>query len=1571
MPANDTWTPPEVSAIGQAPDTGTQTAWQPPEVAEAKPAWTPPEVANISQSPTAGTAEMHNPGDPEWETAPAQDNRSLWQKANEPAINLPKFEVKGEQYNKPTGLPVLNADGNFLKSPHEGEEPDNLLISAAKSAWNQISGLADSLTSAPVLATMGAGSTPKIVQRAISGAWTVDMAKNVIENAPAVLEKLKDPNLSDQEKLDAMGGELAMGLFATGAAKHSLTGRVGPIGTEKPAKASISADAVRYEQVNREVQALMDKAKADNVPFTDSPEYAALAKEREEIKGRNNGMPPGKVAASPLSPPWEPPEVRAARETTPAAEPPLATEPSPAAENTPTANVTVMGSHTQVEIPGAGDRPAFSGTPEQARDAGFDVPTEGLADGAHKVPIEPAPSPEVIGIRNKMIDARREELGLDPLPKPETKADEQLWGKAVSDSLKDPELPARTVDELRSGSRVPTDQDYALLEYRAVELENANKAATDRINQAIDEGRSPDPVERLRMEETEAQLIDLHEVLRKTGTESGRGLRARQLLANRDFSLAKMVAERQALSGEKLTPEKVAETRDIAERVKTTQSALEKVTAERDALLAEKTSKAAHEELVKKVAEETDAPEAEKPAKARTPSKLREYIKSQAEAARQRVRERTGEMHAGIDPTHLTDLAIIGVEHLARAGENLAAFTKRMVEDVGEWVKPHIEQIFGEAKKMRDSMAKDFTPKEVVDAIGKKLSTGGDVTPEFRKLAREAIELGITDRDRVIDFVHDQIRETAPEMDRRAVQDAISGYGKFRELSKDEITQKLADVSAQLRLVSKLEDLLAGKEPEKTGIERRAPSEEETLLRNKIAELEKKANEDIAVSAALTREKVAIESEISRKQKETATGDFAETPKKANRPLVPELEAAKQKLEAVTKEWNQAKRKAGTNSDASVDSAKESRIRSLDKEISDLQKKVDAKDTSSPKKAANRPQSEEIETRKQKLEALRKELADLRKAEEPTPLDREKARLEKQVSELQKKVDSGDLSTKEAPVNRPAADPELEILKQRRDQLNRKLTDMRRGAAPKADPNQTRLRAMKTRLENSTKEFQRRLDEGDFTAKKPRAPISDPAVDAAKAENIKVKQEYYEALAKDKFEKSGPVARTVETFLRWRRGFILSSPITIAKLQAAAIMRAGFTPAEELVGGALSQLPGVSEVAKRAPREGGYSKDAEIQALKGIALGYKTDFLKSLKTGHSELDTLYGKQHFDLQGKSIADYPGYAHAALKAPIKRMEFERSLEKRLGWARDNGIDVYDPAVLQQIKLDAYKDANRAIFMQDNILSDKINQFLSVKYNKETGEAIPGSVALHLVGKTLLPIVRVPTNIVAETFQFAVGLETGSLRLANAFRKGIETLQPEQADLIMRELKKGTLGTAVLLLGYFGAESIGGFYNPLNKKKPGDVKEGELRVFGEDIPKYLLHHPLMETLQLAASVNHDLHAPFKLTKSGNVSLAELSKEPKTVSGTVVNSLFDLVGEVPLAREASTAAKLLDVRTRSAAEKDILQGIVVPQALSWVARYTDKDAQGEPIKREATTTVEHIKEAVPGLRETLPVKK
>ena len=63
------------------------------------------------------------------------------------------------------------------------------------------------------------------------------------------------------------------------------------------------------------------------------------------------------------------------------------------------------------------------------------------------------------------------------------------------------------------------------------------------------------------------------------------------------------------------------------------------------------------------------------------------------------------------------------------------------------------------------------------------------------------------------------------------------------------------------------------------------------------------------------------------------------------------------------------------------------------------------------------------------------------------------------------------------------------------------------------------------------------------------------------------------------------------------------------------------------------------------------------------------------------------------------DFFGQLHAAIKVLPKRAEYFRSLEIRGQHAIEQGLDITDPIVQQDIAAQAYVDASRAIYMQEN--------------------------------------------------------------------------------------------------------------------------------------------------------------------------------------------------------------------------------------------------------------------------------
>jgi len=520
---------------------------------------------------------------------------------------------------------------------------------------------------------------------------------------------------------------------------------------------------------------------------------------------------------------------------------------------------------------------------------------------------------------------------------------------------------------------------------------------------------------------------------------------------------------------------------------------------------------------------------------------------------------------------------------------------------------------------------------------------------------------------------------------------------------------------------------------------------------------------------------------------------------------------------------------------------------------------------------------------------------------------------------------------------------------------------------PITDPNtqlKSALDTLKTRMQTRIEELQQKIKDNDFLPRPKREPLKlDTEALRIKANFERAKLEFERALQDYRLKNRKWWEKSADTLVKWRRGFLLSSPVTLAKLTSAAIQRLAITPLEEAVGAGIGKA--IPQVAAKAPREGGLNTKAEARALTSVFKQGMKDAAETIRTGTSPLDVLYGqgregyvRESMSLP-RSVIDFFGNLHAMLKAPVKRAEFERAYEKRTEQAIREGIDVTDPMVQTRIAVDSYKDANRSIFLQDNYLATKVKMFFSAQKKKGEQTIAPGAKAWETTGKVLLPIVRVPTNIVAETFTYAFGLGSGSLRLANALRKGFDTLQPQEADLIMRELKKGSLGFAALLYGYFNPTMFGGYYQQGQKRDPNDAKIGSVKVGSVNIPSFLVHNPLLEVFQLGATVRR-------------VADSKIKGETQGLPAGLMAGALGLSDEVPFVREMfGEIPKMFNPRERGAFFGELAKSIFIPQLLQWLANYTDKDQSGNTNPRSPQTPWQHVETGIPGLRKNVPEKK
>lgn len=1105
--------------------------------------------------------------------------------------------------------------------------------------------------------------------------------------------------------------------------------------------------------------------------------------------------------------------------------------------------------------------------------------------------------------KNAVVDAERAQRGLLPMMSALRKTWGDAWTKAMAMIDHDPAYQDRLIAELKDKPRALEDYENAALLQRRVSLNNEYDKATRDGAMHYSYGYEigvADAKQRIAL--WSDKLAELDSVTKAAGTESGRSLAARKMMMDEDFTLARLETSLRASKNfEPVTDAERAELTKIAEDYKAKAEAAEKaLQAEKDRQ-AEAESKKTHADLI------TSAPETAK-VKSLT-QRIVDVLEKEANESRKYLSRKT----FTISPDVLYHLSKIGALEISRGALELGAWSTKMVKEFGDKIKPHLAEVWKKSNELLDKYAEKTAGAKYVDQVKKAVRGTADtvesitekikakavddkmdeIGPYVQKLARAFVGEGVKDRNTLIDKIHEILKDIDPEITRRETMDAISGYGKYKLLTKDQISVQLRDLKGQMQQVGKLEDMQAKQAPLKTGVERRAPSDEERRLIKLVNEAKKKGGFTVTDPA---------------------------------RQLATSLGARKTYLR--------------------------NRMSDLNAEIQARQKLIKQKQPT--------PTDPELTKLRAEYEKVKEEHAAMFPKQPITDAQRiaiANRSLDREISQLESDLSAGKLER--AKGKPPIETPELLEKRAWLQALREHRQELRDILNPKKTPEERANQAFKTRTASRIAELEQKMANGDFSPKA-RAPFQlDPEAQTARANLETVKKRFEDMKIRAELANRTPWEKVMDWGTKYRRFGVLSSPVVIPKLISAGLQRLTSMPLEELVGEVARDIPGLSKVSDRAPMEGGgVHWGAERAGWKAAFTQGLTDAWKVLKSGHSDLDAIYGKPKETYSGESemasnVLAFPGRLHGLIKAPIKRAAFERAVVRLGDFYHSQGLDLADPLVKTRIGVEAYKAANRSIFLQDNILATKVASFLSEVKDKNTGHATVGSKILSTAGRIALPIVRVPTNIVAETFQYIGGTGTGGIRLARALARGAENIKPEEADLIMRELKKGSIGAAVLLLGYFNANVIGGYYQPKSKQ---EQKFGTVKIYGHEIPSYLLHNPLLETLQFGATIRHvaDSH------------LRKRDKDSQGDAAGIMAATIGLVEETPFVREMAELEKLRDPFQRDKFLGEQAKSMAVPSVLQKAAEWTDRAE-----KRNPTNLLQHIESGVPGLRQRVPEAK
>lgn len=1278
------------------------------------------------------------------------------------------------------------------------------------------------------------------------------------------------------------------------------------------------------------------------------------------------------------------------------------------------------------------------------------------------------------GIKNATVDQERVKRGLPAAIEPMRRSFGQVWDKAMALIDQNPGVQDKLINELRDNPRALTDEEDALLLHRQVDLQNEYGKATRDLAQAHDDGRGEDVErEKQRTQLLSNQLQDLYDIGKKSGTETGRGLNARKMMAMEDFSLAQMEMQKRADNGgRQLTDDERRQLNEAHQKI----SDLTAKQAELESGNAE-SQKQYETEIGRLQGELGKRPEIPKPI-LEMARKITDTLHTRADAARIRLREKLNRVGSNPDPTIVLDLAEIAAEYVGKGLEKAAFAADKFVEEFGPKIQPYLDAAWEKAKQIWEQThvqvagnqadkVKRVTKKEkptpmqreaeIVENVKEAPNDRALLSKVARELAKNEIDSGNTERESILDAVHGTLQQAIPELDKRSVRDAIGRYGQYKLLSKDPTLVRLREISAENQSISKLQDIQSSKAPLKTGVERQAFTDEKRRLEKLVNEAKKKygivttdparqlrsaldsiktrlvnaindVQHEIATRTKIVRDKTptpttpeieglrkqladlreqkqaifgkpemtdeqrvrlamsAVEKSITDLEQRIKTNDIGPRSRASKTPNTPELEAARAKRDALRAQLDELRDLDPNNIAEKQSAALDSEKKTLEKVIAEKERQLREGDLTPEGKAQNRPGNPLLEPLLQQRDALSAKISEARKKPEGV---KEAERQQKQLDALNKaiaervdKLAKGDLSSnaKAIKVNRPFP-RDLELAAQRLAEVNTQIAEARKAARPRKTPEELALQRLKTATKNRDADYRDRLARNDFAPKTRTPVVPDEPLLRARAATERAKQEWQKARLKDQMKNLPRWEKIANWSTKFRRFTALSSPTVIPKLLAAGSWRALMTPVEDMAGGILSKIPGVSGISERAPTEGaGGQLKATMRGYGAALTKGMRDAVKVLTTGQSDLDAAYGKPFESYTGENqmastILEIPGRLHGTEKAPIKRLGFEKAAQRLGEFYAKQGLDVSDPNVQKRIAVEAYKYGNRQIFLQDNRAASIFNTLLArAEARDETGKTpVSGKIAATML-RFMFPVVKVPLNLFHETYNYTPpSLLTGLGRTINALRKGMDELTPNQADLIMRELKKGSIGTVAMILGYIGYKNLGATYQEGRKPEKGEIKPGAARIFGHNIPANLLHYPALNAMQLGAEMHRT--AEEKLRK-GDSDVQGLG------AGTLA-AAWGLGEEVPFVEGPRRLFSGLSNRyTRQQTIGNEIKSIAVPGTVQWLAQVLDERREeppknafdrvmGAPARLAPKTIGQAIKTGIPGLRQSVPEAK
>ena len=498
--------------------------------------------------------------------------------------------------------------------------------------------------------------------------------------------------------------------------------------------------------------------------------------------------------------------------------------------------------------------------------------------------------------------------------------------------------------------------------------------------------------------------------------------------------------------------------------------------------------------------------------------------------------------------------------------------------------------------------------------------------------------------------------------------------------------------------------------------------------------------------------------------------------------------------------------------------------------------------------------------------------------------------------------------------------PELEDL--------RNISERLESSKEKLTSAEAKQRAQIKRYETLGKKLKAKMEAGDVTREQRAASEMSPEVQRARAEYQKTKQEFDRKVYEAEQAKRTPTQKGLDLGAKIVRAGVLSRVGIIAKLTALVGERAFITPVRQAIKYAAGKaLPSVARAARFEGIDsfGGLVR-SEAKAFTALWTQGLPGALDILRGEQAPIEQVLGLENLP---KDVLDYPTQLHKALHFPIQISDYVRRLSLINERDLRAGINMSEPLNQLRNMQEAWEYSKRSVYLQDNKLVSGYQQMLKTwESTSKTGEFSPLAKTLAYGAKLENPIVKVPVNVATELTEHVAGLLDPAARFLFKQADGFKNLKAAEADMLMRHIANGSLGAFLGLYGWLKYKEIGGFYQEGDKRKPGDLKPGEIKVNGMVIPSTLLKENAFEIMNAGATFHKAFDAIYK--KTGSIPEGAINGLSAVAVG--------IAEATPFIPDIKQISAIMDPRQRNRAVATAIANALVPGFVQEAAVATDR---------------------------------